>query len=736
MKMKNPDFDFRNYMFSSSKSIKDYIQLVRINLKPFIIIFAIISIIALAYAIYTPSIYRSAVTIKLSKQEGTVLQPSDKYGSVNDQDRFIANEMEVINNFDTRERVAKALIDTIENSSDKSAFKLLNAERNEAGTNGHKTVIEIVDLLKKYVKTDQKPGEDIIDISAESPSPVEAALIVNTYADQYRELNLEENRNQLTTIRKFLEKQSKDKLAELNDAEKALANFKEKGGIVALDAQSSALISQLSQLDAQRDATKIDLMTSTETLNQYKKQISQQDPHLANYLESQTAQAYIDAIQKQIADLQMNRDIAVSNKNPDMDVSNKIQEYDKKISNLQQKLKSKIDEIKIGAFSSSPEQIKDLTQKMIEEEVRNHSLSIKLNELEAIINNYDGNLNSLPKKSMEFANYERNMESLQQLYTLVEQKYQQAVINEYSQPGNVFILSRGRVPDKPANLMKMLIILLGLIAGFFGAFGYVLVKNYFDDTIKSPDDIQKKDFNLLVWIPHFEKVGKNGYMNRIVIEEPQSPVSEAFKALRARMQMANVTGKKFKTILITSPCEGEGKTTVATNLAFSLAQLKKKTLLIDCDLRRPQIHKIMNTEKTPGLVDHLTGKASLDQIARRPNIDNLLYITSGTITSDPTEILNTRLLEQFLSSMEPQTDFIIIDSAPIVAVVDSEILAKYVDGVILVVSADTTESKLMAEAVNLIQNTNTPILGTVLNNFKYKNGYKYYHKYHYNYSSN
>ena len=103
---------------------------------------------------------------------------------------------------------------------------------------------------------------------------------------------------------------------------------------------------------------------------------------------------------------------------------------------------------------------------------------------------------------------------------------------------------------------------------------------------------------------------------------------------------------------------------------------------------------------------------------------------------DPTEIFNSSLLENFLGSMRSQSDFVIIDSAPIVAAIDSEILAKFVDGVILVVSADSTESKLMSEAVRLIENTEAPIIGTVLNNFRYKNGYNYYYKYHYNYSPN
>ena len=118
-----------------------------------------------------------------------------------------------------------------------------------------------------------------------------------------------------------MEKQTKDKLNELNEIEDTLKSFKERGGIVALDAQSTALINQLSQLDTQR---KLDLMTSSSLLTQYKNEIKKQDPKLADYLESQSSQAYIDVLQKQIAELQMNIDLALSNKNPNINVSAKM----------------------------------------------------------------------------------------------------------------------------------------------------------------------------------------------------------------------------------------------------------------------------------------------------------------------------------------------------------------------------------------------------------------------------
>ena len=366
--------------------------------------------------------------------------------------------------------------------------------------------------------------------------------------------------------------------------------------MLKLDQQSTELISQLAGLDAQRDAAKIDLMTSNEILQQYKIQLKDQNPKLAEYLESQTSQAYIDVLQKQIAELQMNKDLALAIKNPNIDVTEKINSYDQKINDLKQKLNEKFSDIKTSLYASSPEQAKGFNQKVIEEEIKNQSLNIKLKELQSLIKSYESKLNSLPATTIKFARYERKSESLEQLYQLVDKKYQESAINELSQPGNVVIIGKGRVSDTPAKPNRNLIILFGLIAGLVAAFGFIFLKDYFNDKIKTPADIQNENINVLAWIPQIEKNDKkNSETNELVIlEKPDSPQSEAFRAIKARIQFSKIDSGSPKTILITSPAEKEGKTLVSVNLAISYAKSNKKTLLIDCDLRRPRIHTIMN----------------------------------------------------------------------------------------------------------------------------------------------
>lgn len=724
---------------TESNSLKDYLIIIRNNLLAVSIIVIVSLIVAILYALSAQDIYKSQTALKLSKPGGNILQsPLVPEFSDFGNDRFIANEIEILKSYNLRNRVAENLVDTFVNSYHKKDFYLLYKEKFSGNNNEMLTIPQIAELLDKKVSIEQKRGLDIVEISAESPSPIEAALVANIYANEYKNYNLEINRDQLTFVKGFLDKQRKEKKDQLNEAEEILRSYQEKGGIIALDQQAQTLIQQLSQFDAQKDAAKIELMASDEVLKQYKEELKKQDPRLAEYLESATSETYITALQNEIAQLQINKDVSLAKVDPGIDITAKVNEYDKKIKDLKAKLDEKVKVLKAGILASSPEEVKALSQKIIEEEIKNGSLRTTQSGLAEIVKKYEEKFNKLPKTSLDLARFQRNRESLEKLYTLVEERYQEAVINEQSQPGNVLIIDNARIPDKPAKPNRILIVLAGLIIGFGLAFGYVFVKNYFDSSIKTPEDIQKKNINLLAWIPTIEDDGLNGNKDKfgfIVLKQPDSIPAEAFRALRTRVQFSRPDKDSLKTILVTSSAPQEGKSTVAINLAGSFALSNKKTLIIDCDFRRPRLHQVLECEKKPGLVDHLVGDFSLEQIIHQTKIENLNFITSGTIPPNPAEMLDSIQMEKFLTDVRNRFDYIVLDSPPIVAVTDAEILARKVDGSIIVVSADVTEKAMMDRAIQLLKHDNSVLIGAVLNNFKNKPGYGSYYKYHYYYAS-
>ena len=725
----------KNEDIIETNSLKDYINLVRNNLVPILIIIVASLIISIVYAVNARNIYKSIVALKVAKPQGNILNSPiipefQDFGS----DRFIANEIEILKTFNTRERVAEALVDSFKNIGVKDSFYLLLDQESAKLL----SVNDIAEGLSHAVSIDQKRGLDIIEVVVESPSPYEAALVANCYANEYKNLNLEVNRNQLTLVKDFLLDQREEMQKQLSGAEETLRKFQEKGGIVALDEQANNLINQLSDFEAQKNATQIELMASTKVLTQYRNELDKQNPRLADYLKSLSSEEYFKSLQQQLVRFEVNRDLALSTKGELDGDSEAIRKLDSKISELRSKLNDRVEEIKAGIFASSPEEVKELSQKIIEEEIKNQSLKISVVELESVVKNYEREFNKLPKTAIELARYQRNRESLEKLYTLVEEKYQEALINEQSQPGNVLIIDNARRPNTPSKPNRILIVIVGFVLGTGLAFGYVITKNYFDNTVKTPEDLQKRNISVLAWIPQFEEVSKNGAADYefIVAKRPDSMASEAFRALRTRMQLLRFNKDSLKTFLVTSSAPQEGKTIIAINLAGSYAQSGRKTLIVDCDLRKPRVQEIFKIKRIPGLTDYLYGNISLEELIHKSEMDNLDYVTCGTIPPNPAEMLESEPMKEFLREMRDRYDIVILDSPPIIAVTDSEILTTVVDGTILVVSADTTELDLMEKSVEVMKKDKISFLGTVLNNFSYKSGYGSYYKYYYYYSGN
>jgi len=727
-----------NQNLHESTTLKDYLRLIRANLIPVLLITIAGLVVAIIYAVNAVDIYKSTATLKISRPQGgsvltsPLLPEFQEWGN----DRFIANEIEIMRSFTARHLVAVTLVDSFYRDIDKSKYFILLDQKVKTEDSGDNVKsVDALAITLSDVAIDQKRGLDIIEIIALSPSPFEATLIANVYAQQYKILNLDQNRNQLTLVTDFLDEQRKAKYDELNAAEETLREFQEKGGLIALDERASTLISVLAQFESQKSATQVDLMASNKVLENLRKELQAQNPRMADYLTSLTSQKYITAIQEEIAKLEVNKQVVLSRKDGLTENSPVILEYDRKINDLRRELDKELEVLKAGIFASSPQEVKELTQKIIGEEVRNQSLQTSIKELDKIVQGYEARFMKLPKNAIELAKLKRNSEALEKLYLLVEQRYQEAIINEQSQPGNVLIIDAARIPLRPSKPNRSLIVIIGLLLGAGLAVGYVFIKNYFDDTIKTPDDIENRKINVLAWVPHFESTLAGDESVQFIVDKlPDSIPSEAFRALRTRIQFSRVNTESLKTLLITSSAPQEGKTTIAVNLAGSFAHSKKKVLLIDCDLRKPSVHKLFGVNRTPGLIDYLIGNAKLNEVLTVSKISNLSYISAGTIPPNPAEMLDSQEMRRFLKKMRDEYDLIILDSPPIIAVTDSEILTSMVDGTLLVVSSENTEIEMMERSVELIRRENTQFLGTVLNNFSYKSGYGSYYKYYYYYS--
>lgn len=221
----------------------------------------------------------------------------------------------------------------------------------------------------------------------------------------------------------------------------------------------------------------------------------------------------------------------------------------------------------------------------------------------------------------------------------------------------------------------------------------------------------------------------------ITYVDPKSAASEAIRCLRTNIQFLNV-GKKSQVVVITSSAPKEGKTFVAANLAMVTAQSNKKTLLLDCDLRRPYLHKLFGSSGKEGLSTILSGEAlSLEDIPLYDTgIENLTLLPSGPIPPNPAELLDRITMDKILSMAREEFEIIYVDTPPLLSVTDPVIVSKRADGVILVVMADVTPQKAAARSYNLLKEAGANIIGTVLNKVDIGLGgyYRYrYYRYYY-----
>ena len=341
--------------------------------------------------------------------------------------------------------------------------------------------------------------------------------------------------------------------------------------------------------------------------------------------------------------------------------------------------------------------------------------------------------NAMSEKMVQYNILKREAEANKTMYEGIQTKLREAGIAASLKASNIRVIDPAMIPSSPARPARTRNIVLAFLVGLVGGVGLALLREYLDNTVKTPDDIETlARLPSLAVVPAFgtadegKKAGmlkgrsSNGHEKRIELVAqllPKSQMSEAFRALRTALLLSQ-PDQPPQVILVTSALPREGKTTTAANLAVTLAQLGDKTVLVDADLRKPGIGRLLNlaSGKYAGLSSYLAGASSLDLVSvPHPAIPNLVAIPTGPLPPNPADLLSSHRLADAIAELRTKFKFVILDSPPILAATDAVILSVQVDGVLLVVRSGETPKAAFTRSRDLLVSVKSRLLGVVLN---------------------
>ncbi len=301
---------------------------------------------------------------------------------------------------------------------------------------------------------------------------------------------------------------------------------------------------------------------------------------------------------------------------------------------------------------------------------------------------------------------------------------------------NVYTMDNAEVSNSPYNINHVKDLVLFAIIGIVVAFGLVVVIYLLDTTIKSEADVEEyAGLSVLSTIPVYQNKQNKNFNELIVNEEPKSPIAECFKTFRTNI-MFSIQSKKLNTILVTSGFMSEGKSFVSSNLAVTFAQSGKKVILVDTDMRKGRVHKIFGLSNRPGLSNCLSSigndgdSVNINDYIQKSNIPNLHVMTSGDVPPNPSELLSSQNMKNFLQALNTRYDVVICDGTPCMLVSDSVILSKIVDTTVIVTANKVTKLDTLLKIKKSIEIVGGNIGGAVINKMtmstkSYQNKYYY-----------
>lgn len=556
------------------------------------------------------------------------------------------------------------------------------------------------DYLSKIEVEKVTPLATILQIKFRGQNLEKTISFLNRFLTSFLDDNLaKKNKMALSTVN-FIDSQISEISDSLVRSESTLKNYRSANQVMDLSFQGQRIIEQRTQIETERAALQVQERYYNYVINYFKANQDRLGAGVVPPSSMNVSDPITNQLISEFINLNNQRTNITSGTSNEKNIF--IGQIDKKIIAQKQAI------------------IENFTNNL-------NTLALSLNELNYREEKLNREISSLPKTEMNMVSMQRKFNLNDVIYTFLLQKRSEAAISLASNYPDFEIQEPAR--DITSRMTSPKMILNYILAFFFGFLIptlYLFMREIFDDKIRSVNDLEYMLQRTVLSVIYSNKHKSE----TVVADFPKSGISESFRNLRSTL-LLNGGPAKTQVIIVTSSLPSDGKSFVSLNLASSIASVGYKTIIIDSDLRRPMQHTKMKVDNTTGLSSYMTRNAKIDEIIRKTSIENLSFISAGPVIPNPSELMESGVLDDLLNYLKSHYDYIIIDTTPVGIVADATLMMKYASKILLVIRNNYSSKDVIKNVVNILKTNKFNNYDLVYNDFNLQSSsYKHYTNYY------
>ncbi|GBC98044.1 Putative tyrosine-protein kinase YveL [bacterium HR17] len=564
---------------------------------------------------------------------------------------------------------------------------------------------------------------DLVRITVHHPLPEVAAALANGLAEAFVQRLNRETRAEASNERRFIESQLQLIEGQLRQLDTTIAQVYRQLRSVDVSEETKSLIESLRTYTTDLMTVESELRSLQASIAQLRRAAARQGPVMS--VQVLKEDPTVQELQRQLAMLEVDRANLVARYTPDHPA---VREVDERMNALRNAINQRVGRVVKGAETVPNPSYATLQQHLMDLETRRLSAEARRQALLALLQQAQKQIEQLPEDRRRVGELNRRLQVLEQAYTSLLGRLQDAQIREASRLGNAMIADVATVPQRPVSPNLPRVALLALLAGLAAGIGAALLLEMSKSSVETTEEVRHLlNAPVLGIVPQTHTPLTQTQVAELM--HSQRRAAEAIRTLRSNLKFL---GRKrpFRTLVITSAVGGEGKTFLTAALGLAYAHAGYRVILVDADLRHPSLHQRFKLTDGIGLREVLEGTVSLDEALRSGPMQNLWVLPAGTPPPTPAELLDSPSMQKLLGALRERADIVLLDTPPLLAVTDAILLAPIADGFLMVVATNTPRVAL-TKAREQMELAEAPLLGAVLNRVTSKSMRGYYDYYGY-----